>query len=169
MAIDPYTDIDEGRTASLYLKGSNGITDVLTITQDKKPLGDIDYLRMFYESANGDNWTKKWNFDAPLETNPTNWFGLKFENKRVVEIDIQSPNNIEGDIIPLCNLSELRSIKFKHQKLAGIPEEIGQLSQLTTLWIIESAASGNLPESLGECELLTSFNVSNHPTSAPAD
>ena len=157
-----------GRTASLYLKGSNGITDVLTITQDKKPLGDIDYLRMFYESANGDNWTKKWNFDAPLETNPTNWFGLKFENKRVVEIDIQSPNNIEGDIIPLCNLSELRSIKFKHQKLAGIPEEIGQLSQLTTLWIIESAASGNLPESLGECELLTSFNISNHPTSTPA-
>ena len=135
LAIDPYTDIDEGRTASLYLKGSNGITDVLTITQDKKPLGDIDYLRMFYESANGDNWTKKWNFDAPLETNPTNWFGLKFENKRVVEIDIQSPNNIEGDIIPLCNLSELRSIKFKHQKLAGIPEEIGQLSQLTTLWL----------------------------------
>ena len=168
LAIDPYTDIDEGRTASLYLKGSNGITDVLTITQDKKPLGDIDYLRMFYESANGDNWTKKWNFDAPLETNPTNWFGLKFENKRVVEIDIQSPNNIEGDIIPLCNLSELRSIKFKHQKLAGIPEEIGQLSQLTTLWIIESAASGNLPESLGECELLTSFNISNHPTSTPA-
>jgi hypothetical protein len=28
LAIDPYTDIDEGRTASLYLKGSNGITDV---------------------------------------------------------------------------------------------------------------------------------------------
>ena len=144
------------------------VTDGAAITQDKKPLGDIDYLRMFYESANGDNWTKKWNFDAPLETNPTNWFGLKFENKRVVEIDIQSPNNIEGDIIPLCNLSELRSIKFKHQKLAGIPEEIGQLSQLTTLWIIESAASGNLPESLGECELLTSFNISNHPTSTPA-
>ncbi len=39
---------------------------------------------------------------------------------------------------------------------------------MTTLWIIESAASGNLPESLGECELLTSFNISNHPTSTPA-
>ncbi|WP_448780776.1 BACON domain-containing protein [Bacteroides congonensis] len=168
LKIDPYMDVEDGRTAYLYLKGSNGVTDMLTVTQDKKPLGDIDYLRMFYESANGENWVKKWNFDAPLETNATNWPGLKFENKRVVEIDIQSPNGIEGDIIPLCELSELRSLKLKHQKITGIPEEIGQLSQLTTLWIIESAAGGNLPESLGECQLLTSFNISNHPTATPA-
>jgi len=168
LKIDPYMDVEDGRTAYLYLKGSNGVTDMLTVTQDKKPLGDIDYLRMFYESANGENWVKKWNFDAPLETNATNWPGLKFENKRVVEIDIQSPNGIEGDITPLCELSELRSLKLKHQKITGIPEEIGQLSQLTTLWIIESAAGGNLPESLGECQLLTSFNISNHPTSTPA-
>lgn len=168
LKIDPYMDVEDGRTAYLYLKGSNGVTDMLTVTQDKKPLGDIDYLRMFYESANGENWVKKWNFDAPLETNATNWPGLKFENKRVVEIDIQSPNGIEGDITPLCELSELRSLKLKHQKITGIPEEIGQLSQLTTLWIIESAAGGNLPESLGECQLLTSFNISNHPTATPA-
>ncbi|BDW76103.1 hypothetical protein BFINE_18980 [Bacteroides finegoldii DSM 17565] len=49
LKIDPYKDVEDGRTAYLYLKGSNGVTDMLTITQDKKPLEDIDYLRMFYE------------------------------------------------------------------------------------------------------------------------
>ena len=168
LKIDPYKDVEDGRSAYLYLKGSNGVTDMLTITQDKKPLEDIDYLRMFYEGANGDNWVKKWNFDAPLETNATHWPGVKFENGRVVQIDIQEPNNIVGDITPLCELSELKVLKFKHQKITGIPEEIGHLSQLTNLWIIESAAGGSLPESLGECQLLTSFNISNHPTATPA-
>lgn len=168
LRIDPYMDVDDGRTANLYLQGSNGIIDVLTVTQDKKPLGDIDYLRIFYESANGENWTRKWNFDAPLETNSTHWPGLKFENKRVVEIDIQNANGIVGDITPLCELSELRSLKLRHQNIKGIPEEIGKLSQLKNLWIIESAASGILPESLGDCQLLTSFNISNHPTATPA-
>lgn len=172
LKIDPYTDKDEGRTASLYLKGSNGVTDVLTITQDKKPLGDIDYLRMFYEGANGNNWVKKWNFDAELKTDAANWPGVTVTDGRVTGIDFSSTalakNNIEGDFAPLCNLSELTILKFKHQKITGIPEEIGQLSQLTTLWIIECAASGNLPESLGECKLLTSFNISNHPTATPA-
>lgn len=171
LAIDPYTDIDEGRTASLYLKGSNGVTDVLTITQDKKPLSDIDYLRMFYENANGDNWMKKWNFGAELKTDAVNWPGVTVTNGRVTSIDFSSTalvkNNIEGEITPLCNLSELTALKFKNQKITGIPEEIGQLSQLTTLWIIECATSGNLPESLGKCELLTSFNISNHPTATP--
>ena len=108
--------MEDGRTAYLYLKGSNGVTDMLTITQDKKSLEDIDYLRMFYEGANGDNWVKKWNFDAPLETNATHWPGVKFENGRVVQIDIQEPNNIVGDITPLCEIvgtesAEVQSVK----------------------------------------------------------
>lgn len=79
---------------------------------------------------------KKWNFDAPLETNATHWPGVKFENGRVVQIDIQEPNNIVGDITPLCELSELKVLKFKRQKITGIPEEIGHLSQLNNCGLL---------------------------------
>ena len=168
LTVDAYAVMnEEGRSASLFLTGSNGVTDELVITQDRKDLEDIDYLRLFYEGANGINWTKQWNFSSTLETNDTNWYGLTVENGRVVEITIQSPIGIEGDISPLCYLTELRSIKFKHQKIKSIPKEIGQLTKLATLWIIESAGEGTIPDELGDCQLLTSFNISNHPTTTP--
>lgn len=172
LKIDPnMSDQEEERSASLYLKGANGVVDELVITQDNKPLEDIDYLRMFYENANGDNWIKKWNFDAELKTDAENWPGVTVVGGRVTEIDFSSSgllkNNIEGKITPLCYLSELTSLKFKHQKIEGIPEEIGLLTRLQTLWIIECGAGGNLPESLGNNAGLTSLNISNHPSNTP--
>lgn len=172
LKIDPNMNgNEEERSASLYLKGANGVVDELVITQDNKPLEDIDYLRMFYENANGDNWIKKWNFDAELKTDAENWPGVTVVGGRVTEIDFSSSallkNNIEGQITPLCYLSELTSLKFKHQKIEGIPEEIGLLTRLQTLWVIECGAGGNLPESLENNAGLTSLNISNHPTTTP--
>lgn len=170
LAIDPYTDTDDGRAGYLYLKGSNGITDLLTIVQDKKPLEDIDYLRIFYEGASGENWVKKWNLTAPLVTNATNWPGVTVTNGRVTAIDFYAlaKNGIEGDITPLCYLSELTVLKFRHQKIPFIPEEIGLLTQLTDLWVVESATGGDLPESLSQCQQLSYLNISNHPTATLA-
>lgn len=167
LKIDPYKDVEDGRTAYLYLKGSNGVTDMLTITQDKKPLEDIDYLRMFYEGANGDNWVKKWNFDAPLETNATHWPGVTVTNGRVTGILFSADNNIEGDMTPLCYLSELKTLKLTRQKISFIPEEIGLLTNLTALWVRESALSGKIPESISNCKLLTEVNFSNTPDKTP--
>ncbi|MBP6064607.1 BACON domain-containing carbohydrate-binding protein [Bacteroides sp.] len=170
LSIDPYTDTEDGRTGYVYLKGANNITDTLMVVQDKKPLEDIDYLRMFYEGANGENWVKKWNLNAALVTNATQWPGVTFTNGRVTAIDFYTvtKNGVEGDITPLCYLSELTALKFRHQKITAIPEKIGLLTQLIDLWVVESATGGNLPESLGNCKLLRTLNISNHPTATPA-
>ena len=167
--VDAY-DSEDPRTGYVYVTGTNGTIEILAITQDKKASVDSDRtcLTEFFENANGANWTKKWNVEAPMETNATDWPGVKFENGKVVEIDIQTPNNIIGDITSLCGLTELRVLKFKNQKITGIPEEIGQLTKLVHLWIYESAASGRLPQSLGECKMLSTFNISNHPTATAA-
>ena len=129
----------EERKVEISLNGSNGISLPIQITQSSKvvELTDIDYLKEFYKNANGANWTKKWNFNAPLKTDAVNWPGVTVVNGRVKEIVFFTPNNIVGDITPLCHLSELVTLKFKHQKLTGIPEEIGMLEKLNTLWIIE--------------------------------
>ena len=171
LKIDPYKDVEDGRTAYLYLKGSNGVTDMLTITQDKKSLEDIDYLRMFYEGANGDNWVKKWNFDAELKTDAANWPGVTVTNGRVTGINFAASslfiNGIKGDITPLCYLSELTSLQFKRQLIDFIPEEIGQLTNLTTLMIAECGLKGKIPVSISNCQLLRVFNISNDPTVTP--
>ena len=172
LKIDPYMDTDEGRTVDLYLKGANGVTDVLTITQDQKPLEDIDYLRMFYEGANGENWKGHWNFDAPLVTNATNWPGVTFTNGRVTAINFsgtaQFIYGINGDITPLCYLSELTSLQFKRQLIPFIPEEIGQLTNLTTLMLAECGVTGGIPKSISNCQSLQVFNISNDPTITPS-
>lgn len=160
----------EERKVEISLNGSNGISLPIQITQSSKvvELTDIDYLKEFYKNANGANWTKKWNFNAPLKTDAVNWPGVTVVNGRVKEIVFFTPNNIVGDITPLCHLSELVTLKFKHQKLTGIPEEIGMLEKLNTLWIIECAAKGSVPKSLADCKQLKALNLSNHPTATPA-
>lgn len=169
LRIDPYLETEEGRTVELHLIGVNGVTDVLTITQDQKPLEDIDYLRMFYEGADGANWIKKWNFDAELKTDATNWPGVTVKNGRVTDIIFSAANNINGDMTPLCYLSELKTLKLTRQHIRFIPEEIGQLTNLTALWVRESSLSGEIPESISTCQLLTEVNFSNTPNTTPEE
>ncbi|MBO1364271.1 hypothetical protein JHU38_10935 [Prevotella sp. A2931] len=160
----------EERQAEITLNGANGISLPVQIVQSTKIVEktDIDYLKDFYRNANGANWIKKWNLEAPLKTDAVNWPGVTVVNGRVTEIVFVTPNHIVGDITPLCHLSELVTLKFKHQKIAGIPEEIGMLKKLNTLWIIECAGKGAVPKSLADCKLLTALNLSNHPTATPA-
>lgn len=167
LRIDPYLDTEEGRTVELSLIGDNGVTDVLTITQDQKPLEDIDYLRMFYEKANGANWIKKWNFDAELKTDAKNWPGITVQNGRVTSIIFTTANNINGDMTPLCYLSELKTLKFLRQHISFIPKEIGLLTNLTVLWVRECSLSGEIPESISNCRLLTEVAFANTPNTTP--
>lgn len=169
LRIDTYLGTEEGRTVELHLIGTNGVTDVLTITQDQKPLEDIDYLRMFYEGANGMNWIKKWNFDAELKTDAMNWPGVTVKNGRVTDILFGTDNNIIGDITPLCYLSELKTLKLTRQHITSIPEEIGLLNNLTVLWVRESSLDGVIPESIANCQLLTEINFSNTPNTTPTE
>lgn len=158
------------RTASLFLNGANGAIIPLSITQTKQLEGweDIDYLRMFYEGANGASWVKKWNFEAPLQTDTKNWPGVTVTNGRVTGIEFVTENNIVGELTPLCYLSELAVLKLKRQKIASIPQEIGKLKKLTNLWVVECAATGTIPEEIAECGNLAELNLSNHPTATPA-
>ena len=157
---------DDKREASIFLNGENGKTSELVISQVKS-MGDKEYLRMFFDKANGINWAKKWNFDAEFKTDDVNWPGLKITNGYVTEINF-TENGIKGDISILCNLRELRTIKLKHEEITCIPAEIGNLKNLETLWLIESKLTGSIPTSITNCTKLSSFNISNHPTNTPA-
>ena len=114
---------------------------------------------------------KKWNFDAELKTDAANWPGVTVTNGRVTGINFAASslfiNGIKGDITPLCYLSELTSLQFKRQLIDFIPEEIGQLTNLTTLMIAECGLKGKIPVSISNCQLLRVFNISNDPTVTP--
>jgi hypothetical protein len=85
---------------------------------------DYTALQAFYNSTNGDNWTFN---EGWLDTNVplSEWVGVTTSNGRVTEIGLTN-NNLTG----------------------SIPNEIGNLDQLTILGLQANNLSGELPESL---------------------
>ena len=162
-----YNPLSGKREGALTITDGTASWPMMVIQTPADSDTDRAALKAFFDQASGQNWVKPWKTDAPMETNATNWPGVTFENGRVTQIYMITANGIEGDITPLCNLLEIRKLQLKYQQLTGIPQEIGRLTKMTHFWMVESAASGMIPESIAKCSVLTEFNVSNHPTNTP--
>lgn len=139
----------------------------ITITQQPTS-SETDRLALieFYNNANGVNWTTKWDITQPL-TNVSAWPKVTFSNGRVAQIDFTVANRIDGEMTPLTKLTQLTILKLKNQKIRTLPSEISRLKKLNVLWVVESAASGSIPVSIAQCQVLKELNISNHPTSTP--
>lgn len=93
---------------------------------------DYNALVDFYNATNGDNWISKTNWKS--EKDVSNWFGIKVEKGRVVELSVNR-NNVSGTIpSSIGNLTKLKKIELYRNNIKGaLPNEISNLKELELL------------------------------------
>ena len=118
-------------------------------------LTDRAILVALYNATDGDNWTNNtnWLSDEPLG----NWHGVTTDaNGRVTGLSL-GRNALTGAIpSQLGNLSNLESLWLGDNQLTGsIPAELGTLSNLDYLGLEGNALTGAIPTELGNLSSLT--------------
>ena len=106
-------------------------------------------LVAFYHSANGTDWTNNENWLTGEQL--SNWYGvITNDDGLVIELDLEE-NNLTGTIAPeLGNLSNLHSLWLDKNQLAGsIPPELGNLSNIVNLDLDSNQLTGPIPPELG--------------------
>ncbi len=134
---------------------------------------DSMVLIHFMSATSGDKWSIKWDTRKPVRE----WYGVKMEGNKVVEMNL-SNNNLQGSLSSLLLrfdtafiMSELKILKIAGNHLKGsisanffgmkklevldldnnelteIPNAVNRLQKLTTLWLSRNQLE-KLPDSL---------------------
>jgi hypothetical protein len=136
---------------------------------------DYAALKALYQSTNGAKWTantgwKDWDFNstAPPDTSDVKyWKGVTVSTAgRVTGLDLIA-NNLSGSIpAELGNLSQLQTLYLTYNNLSGsIPAALGNLSQLQGFSLNGNQLSGSIPAALGNLTQLTYLNLSSNQLS----
>ncbi len=124
-------------------------------------------LVALYRATGGKNWysNNKWTTDAPL----TEWRGVRTNQAgRVISLAL-SRNNLKGRLPPqLGNLTALQALYVVENNLSGrIPSALGRLGQLSALSLGDNKLSGPIPAELGRLRNLTILNLGVNRLSGP--
>lgn len=111
------------------------------------------------QKTNGENWTKKWNLDAPIQT----WEGVTIKNGHVVALDL-SDNNLTGELpVTLVNLRHLESLNLSGNKLVGkLPASMGRFEQLSYFNVSKNAFTGKVPRGISRMYRLKSLQLADN-------
>lgn len=141
-------------------RGSN-LCDAVT----QIPLAECEALERIYIVTRGPNWSYN---DGWLSTpDPCSWVGVTCQSGHVVTLSL-SFNFLTGAIpAEIGNLSELESLNLLQNKISSLPPEIGKLHSLRNLNL-----SGNrlraIPAEIGNLRNLESLTLSDNAiTSLP--
>jgi len=99
---------------------------------------DLEALIAFYNATGGDNWTNNtnWLSSEPVST----WYGVTVNaNNKVIVLDL-----------------------FFNNLVGNLPAEIGQFSELETLFLPVNSLSGTIPTSIGNLINLQEFSLSSN-------
>ncbi|OUL60460.1 hypothetical protein [Flavobacterium sp. AJR] len=102
-------------------------------------------LKALYDSAGGINWINNtgWDFSTPVTSwdpsTKTGWYGIIVIDKQIQYLNLYS-NNLKG----------------------YIPEEIGMLKYLTSLYLQNNSLGGIIPSSIGELTELLNLGLQNN-------
>ena len=136
-------------------------TYVLTLVVTLSTFAEISIsekktLIQFNKSTNGDQWSTKWDLNAPVST----WHGVTIQNDKVVAIDLSS-NKLSGTLpSDIANLTFLRSLVLFQNEISGqIPSSIGNLKNLEQLNLSFNKFSGTIPEALSDAASLKSIEL----------
>ncbi len=111
------------------------------------PQSEKDALIAFYNATGGPNWTNTWD----LNSSPGSWHGLSFNTSgRVTTIDLRD-NNLTGHLpAEIGDFSNLETLFLLFNQLSGtIPAEIGNLTQLKRLSFTGNQLTGTIPTQMG--------------------
>ena len=84
-------------------------------------------LLKLYNATNGVNWNVKWDLSAPVD----NWYGVRLEGSKIVEINLEN-NNLSG-VLPaeIVNFVDLKILNLSRNSINGtIPEKIHELKKI---------------------------------------
>ncbi|HPR61054.1 MAG TPA: sugar-binding protein, partial [Prolixibacteraceae bacterium] len=118
-------------------------------------------LVALYNATGGDNWNNKQNW---LTSNASEWFGVRVENCRVVELNL-GENNLSGQLpAELANLTALRTLNLGGNGNLGqgaIPDLSG-LFALRELVLYSCNRSGTVPDWLLQSSTIERINISGN-------
>ncbi|MEM7536982.1 MAG: clostripain-related cysteine peptidase, partial [Chloroflexota bacterium] len=129
----------------------------------------IEYraLEAFYDSTDGDHWTRNDHWFPDDGTSPCDWYGVTCgtiggTQKHVVQLRLPE-NNLSGTIPrEIGYLRHLINLRLPSNQLTGaIPNVINNLSRLTDLNLSHNQLTGNIPICLGRLSELTELHL-NH-------
>ena len=128
-------------------------------------------LTALYNATGGRNWTNNtnWNTQEPVDT----WYGIHTDLDTGVPNSalVLSNNNLTGTIPPeIGNLTQLSELWLYGNRLTGtIPEEIGNLTNLTVLNLGDNNFSGPVPNALSALTNLEHFYVGGRNLCLPPE
>ena len=131
----------EDREGSITISGGDA-TQIVTVKQLglKRTLEkERKALIEFYKATGGDNWINNtnWCSDKPIDE----WYGI----------------DTHEDTGMICRL-----ILNRNNLVGNIPEQIGELSNLRTLWLNDNHLSGELPLSMTNLLRLEDLSLANN-------
>ncbi len=129
---------------------------------------EMDYrsLEALYKATNGDGWTNNdnWDFTAvPGEDELDSWYGITQFSGRVTELSLEK-NNLTGIIpIEIGDLQQLSLLYLNGNSLTGpIPSEIGNLQHLEIIQLDRNMLTGSIPPEIGNLQQLRDLGLNGN-------
>jgi Leucine-rich repeat (LRR) protein len=119
-------------------------------------------LVALYSATGGPNWrtNDNWLSDQPL----SDWYGVSLDQEgRVIKLNL--PNNRLSGELPseIGNLTNLTELYLYSNKLLGeLPSEIGNLANLTILSLYSNNLSGQIPTEISDLTNLTTLYLDSN-------
>lgn len=140
---------------------------LLSIREAKSQTNTSDSLALvaLYNSTNGPSWTNSNNW---LAGSVDTWHGVTVSGGRVVSLDLSDDgtlsyngNNLVGTIPEdVGNLSELTFLSMAGNALTGtLPTTLGNLTSVQYMYLSTNSLSGSIPPELGNMTSLTALTL----------
>ena len=128
------------------------------------PVTECEALVALYQSTNGAGWyhNDNWLVSSTVDS----WYGITISSGHVDKIGLGN-NNLSGSIpLQLGNLSNLTYLYLYDNQLSGsIPLQLGNLSNLQELHLWGNQLSGSIPAALGNLSNLFVLDLSDNQLS----
>ena len=120
------------------------------------PNTECEALVALYDSTDGDNWIV--NTDWNVTNTPCSWYGIACSGKHVVTVSLRA-NKLTGTVpAEIGNLTNLHTLYIDRNQLTSLPPEIGNLANLSTFYVYNNQLS-SLPTEIGNLAKLHTFYV----------